>query len=121
MRRVLKYDNIKSRFIINLFRRYQPQLNIEEQITLLDTWMESCVLSEEYEMAETLLKEKNYIEKNTKNIPQRKKGEIDFLKILDHNPLYPNRNKELVDTKEVNVPKNFWSRIFEWFKSLFRD
>ena len=40
----------KVNFIVKMFKHYQVNLTIPEQIGLLTVWEESCVLNEEYEI-----------------------------------------------------------------------
>ena len=64
----------KVKFIVGMFKHYQPSLTIPEQIALLTLWEESCVLQEEYEMAEAILKEMSKIQEHqTKNMSKIKK------------------------------------------------
>lgn len=93
----------KVNFIKHMFRFYQPVLTIAEQITLLDSWEESCVNQEEYEMAQVIKEEMEYILKNPKKVPQR---------IFEVVEASDNITEEVTKT-------SLFKRIVSWFKNLF--
>lgn len=94
----------KVRFIVGLFKFYQPTLNVVEQIALLTLWEESCVLQEEYEIAEALLNEMKIIQNNPKDVPQKLDSDISY---------------EIVEKKIIKKP--FYFKFFKWIKSLFKN
>lgn len=61
----------KVNFIKHMFKHYQPTLTIPEQITLLTLWEESCVIREEYEMAQAIKDEMDNILNNPNEVPQK--------------------------------------------------
>tara|TARA_R110002126_G_scaffold291041_1_gene450121 strand:+ start:101 stop:406 length:306 start_codon:yes stop_codon:yes gene_type:complete len=88
----------KINFIIFLFKNYQKNLTLFEQITLLTLWEESCVLREEYEMAAVLKKEMEKIQQNPNKTPHK--------------------NTHISDiTKKTKTP--FYVRFFKWVKGWF--
>lgn len=108
-------ENVESRirFIIGMFKHYQPDLTIPEQIALLTLWEESCVLHEEYEMAAALKKEMEKIQKEPINIPQKNIMPINIDEIGDD---YIFIIKE--ETKKTKKPT--YKRFFGWVKKIFR-
>jgi hypothetical protein len=106
----------RVKFIVGMFKHYQPSLTIPEQIALLTLWEESCVLQEEYEMAEAILKEMGKIQQNPAETPQKYILPIHFEEI-NPNPL------EIIERKEEYIKKSkppFYSRFWIWLKSKFK-
>ena len=86
----------RVKFIVGMFKHYQPSLTIPEQIALLTLWEESCVLQEEYEMAEAILKEMGKIQQNPVETPQKHILPIHFEEI-NPNPL------EIIEEKKSTL------------------
>ena len=106
----------RVKFIVGMFKHYQPSLTIPEQIALLTLWEESCVLQEEYEMAEAILKEMGKIQQNPVETPQKHILPICFEEI-NPNPL------EIIERKEEYIKKSkppFYSRFWIWLKGKFK-
>jgi len=115
----------KVKFIITLFEYYQPKLTIEEQKLLLQKWLRSCILEEEYEMAKAIKDKTDYIILNLNSVPQRFEGGID-MEFISQGPL--NFKNELFNDlpmveEEVISPKkeklSIYKRMIIWFKKVF--
>ena len=91
----------KVKFIVGMFKLNQHNLNVPEQISLLTLWEHSCVIQEEYEVADALLKEIKIIQKNPNKVPQ-------------------NLNISYEVVKKKLTKKPFYFKIFKWFKNLFK-
>ena len=78
-------------------------------------WEDSCVLHEEYEMANALKKEMEKIQKNPLGVPQKNIPQINFDDIVG-DPFI------IIDKKEEYIKKTkpvFYIRFFRWVKNLF--
>tara|TARA_R110001606_G_scaffold371210_2_gene527925 strand:+ start:12 stop:404 length:393 start_codon:yes stop_codon:yes gene_type:complete len=123
----LESSEDKIRFVVGMFKFYQPTLTIPEQIALLTLWESSCVKAEEYEMASAIINEITKIQEEPKNVPQRiKTSEFDIggleldLNNLEKEPIFiikKDRDVEELFTK-IDKKKSFWVRIKDWFKKL---
>ena len=71
MENKLESSEDKIRFVVGMFKFYQPTLTIPEQIALLTLWESSCVKAEEYEMASAIVNQINKIQEQPENVPQR--------------------------------------------------
>ncbi len=127
MENKLESSEDKIRFVVGMFKFYQPTLTIPEQIALLTLWESSCVKAEEYEMASAIINEITKIQEEPKNVPQRIKTsefDIDGLELdlnnLEKEPIFiikKDRGVEELFTK-IDKKKSFWVRIKDWFKKL---
>lgn len=115
----------KVKFIIALFEYYQPKLTLEEQKLLLQKWLKSCILEEEYEMAKAIKDKTDYIILNLNSVPQRFEGGID-MEFISQGPL--NFKNELFNDmpmveEEITPPKkeklSIYKRMIIWFKKVF--
>lgn len=111
----------KVNFITSLFKKYQSKLSSTEQIVLLNIWINSCVASEEFEMAAVLLKEKKFIEENFDSVPQRKDGVLKSEDLMIDNPLF----KEYLHHKKNPIIEKFekpgiYKRIINKIKRFFK-
>lgn len=123
----LESSEDKIRFVVGMFKFYQPTLTIPEQIALLTLWESSCVKAEEYEMASAIINEITKIQEEPKNVPQRIKAsefDIDGLELdlnnLEKEPIFiikKDRDVEELLTK-IDKKKSIWVRIKDWFKKL---
>lgn len=105
----------KVNFIVTMFKHYQVDLTIPEQIGLLTVWEESCVLNEEYEMANALKKEMEKIQKKPSEVPQKNILQFNFDDVVEDPFIIIDRKEEYIKkTKPV-----FYIRFFRWVKSLF--
>lgn len=114
--RDLEQTENKVKFIVGMFKHYQPNLTIPEQIALLTLWEESCVLHEEYEMANAIIKEMKKIQENPTRIPQK------FILPIHLEDINPNPIDILNDSKTY-IKKSkppFYSRFFIWLKNKFK-
>lgn len=105
----------KCDFIRELFLYYKPTLSKEKQITLLRDWIETCISSEEYEMASTLEHELTVVIDNPEipvdsNLKVVKIEEIieKPLKIIEKTPILPKKpvkitKKRLKNWKFINI------------------
>ena len=113
--RDLEQTENKVKFIVGMFKHYQPNLTIPEQMPLLTLWEESCVLHEEYEML-TIIKEMKKIQKNPTKIPQKFILPI-HLEDINPNPI------DILNDSESYIKKSkppFYSRFFIWLKNKFK-
>jgi hypothetical protein len=94
----------KVKFMVGLFKFHQPTLNIVEQVALLTVWEESCVLQEEYEIAEALLNEMSIIQNNPSEVPQKYDSDVSY---------------GVVEKKVTKKP--FYFKFFKWVKRLFKN
>ncbi len=94
----------KVNFMVGLFKFHQPTLTIVEQVALLTVWEESCVLQEEYEIAEALLNEMFIIQNNPSEAPQKSDSDVSY---------------DIVEKKVIKKP--FYFKFFKWVKSLFKN
>jgi len=127
MENKLESSEDKIRFVVGMFKFYQPTLTIPEQIALLTLWESSCVKAEEYEMASAIINEITKIQEQPKNVPQRIKTsefDIDGLELdlnnLEKEPIFiikKDRDVEELLTK-IDKKKSIWVRIKDWFKKL---
>lgn len=110
----------RVKFIVGMFKHYQHDLTIPEQIALLTLWVESCVLHEEYEMAGALKKEMEEIQSKPGEVPQKSLSSIQFkdlkYEVLDDDFL----NIEDLGVEEEEIKKPFYIRFFTWFKNIFK-
>ena len=114
----------KIKFILSLFKFYQPNLTIPEQIELLLMWQKSCVEHEEYEMAAALKKELDKIKKKPNKAPQKKKSDASLEEIKeDPSEIYffeYGFDDEPTSVEEPEpVKKSFIRRFLDFFKKLF--
>ncbi len=127
MENKLESSEDKIRFVVGMFKFYQPTLTIPEQIALLTLWESSCVKAEEYEMASAIINEITKIQEEPKNVPQRIKTsefDIDGLELdlnnLEKEPIFiikKDRDVEELLTK-IDKKRSIWVRIKDWFKKL---
>ena len=127
MENKLESSEDKIRFVVGMFKFYQPTLTIPEQIALLTLWESSCVKAEEYEMASAIINEINKIQEQPKKVPQRIKTsefDIDGLELdlnnLEKEPIFiikKDRDVEELLTK-IDKKRSIWVRIKDWFKKL---
>lgn len=127
MENKLESSEDKIRFVVGMFKFYQPTLTIPEQIALLTLWESSCVKAEEYEMASAIINEITKIQEQPKNVPQRIKTsefDIDGLELdlnnLEKEPIFiikKDRDVEELLTK-IDKKRSIWVRIKDWFKKL---
>ena len=127
MENKLESSEDKIRFVVGMFKFYQPTLTIPEQIALLTLWESSCVKAEEYEMASAIINEINKIKEQPKKVPQRIKTsefDIDGLELdlnnLEKEPIFiikKDRDVEELLTK-IDKKRSIWVRIKDWFKKL---
>lgn len=108
-------SNDKANFITSLFKKYQPKLSSVEQVVLLNIWINTCVASEEFEMAAALLKEKKFIEENFNSVPQRKDGILKPEDLMVDNPLF----KEYPTVENFEKP-SIYKRIINKIKRFFK-
>lgn len=115
----------KVKFILTLFEYYQPKLTIAEQISLLDKWLKSCIIEEEYEMAKAIKDKSKYVLDNMENVPQRLEGGID-LSFMSNGPLnfgseffneQPMVEEEVVPIKKQKL--SIYSKITSWIIKKF--
>lgn len=129
MENKLESSEDKIRFVVGMFKFYQPTLTIPEQIALLTLWEESCVKAEEYEMASAVINEITKIQEQPENVPQRidnSEFDIDGLELdldnLEKEPIFiikKERNPEDIFNKKKK--KSIWGRIKDWFKKLTKN
>lgn len=112
---------IKARvlLIVSLFKRYQPGLNIVEQVALLTTWIEACSEKEEYEMAGALTNLLGDIQNFPGSQPQRLVGSLDPKTLLIDNPLFPNEPKPLIEVEEKTEKQSIYRKIINKIKKFF--
>lgn len=114
----------KIKFILSLFKFYQPNLTVPEQIELLLMWQKSCVEHEEYEMAASLKKELDKIKKRPSRVPQKKKSDSTLNEIKqDPSEIYffEGGFDDTPTPVEEDKPlkKSFIRRFIDFFKKLF--
>lgn len=119
----------KSEFIKQLFLYYKSVLSKERQIQLLTSWLESCLIDEEYEMADTL---KSLIS-DVNNDVGGNNGDLSVMPIEDipnlvydgdfiegKLPKIVSKNDEKsvkIDEKPVKTHKKGWKFVNIWEKS----
>lgn len=129
MENKLESSEDKIRFVVGMFKFYQPTLTIPEQIALLTLWESSCVKAEEYEMASAIINEITKIQEQPENVPQRidnSEFDIDGLELdidnLEKEPIFiikKERNPEDIFNKKKK--SSIWGRIKDWFKKLTKN
>ncbi len=129
MENKLESSEDKIRFVVGMFKFYQPTLTIPEQIALLTLWESSCVKAEEYEMASAIVNQINKIQEQPENVPQRidnSEFDIDGLELdidnLEKEPIFiikKERNPEYIFNKKKK--RSIWGRIKDWFKKLTKN
>jgi hypothetical protein len=113
-------DNIenKVKFIVSIFKHYQPNLTTNEQLNLLNMWVNSCVDHEEYEMAGALKEEIFKIKENPSKVPQKKPAETNFSDIKQDPIEVIDDNKPFIKKQKRKLP--IFKKIVIFFKKLFR-
>tara|TARA_Y100001937_G_scaffold105848_1_gene147026 strand:- start:17 stop:406 length:390 start_codon:yes stop_codon:yes gene_type:complete len=129
MENKLESSEDKIRFVVGMFKFYQPTLTIPEQIALLTLWESSCVKAEEYEMASAIVNQINKIQEQPENVPQRvdtSEFDIDGLELdinnLEKEPIFiikKERNPEDIFNKKKK--RSVWGKIKDWFKKLTKN
>lgn len=119
----------KSEFIKQLFLYYKPIMSKEKQIQLLTSWLESCLIDEEYEMADTI----KSLLSDVNNDVGDNNGDLSVMPIEDIPNLVYNddfidgklpkivvKNEEKsveIDEKPIKTPKKGWKLVNIWEKS----
>ncbi len=106
----------KVKFIVFMFKHYQPNLTIPEQIALLTLWEASCVLKEEYEMAGALIEELKKVQQNPLVVPQKNTLNIRLDDIIKDPIDIINKKDEYI--KKTKKP--FYFKIFKWVRGWFK-
>lgn len=103
----------KREFIRELFLYYKPTLSKEKQITLLKDWIQSCIESEEYEMASTLEGELKYVIDNPE-VPVDSTLKVIKIEEILEKPVKNPENTPILPKKPVKKWKfiNIWDELY---------
>lgn len=102
----------KKEFIKELFLYYKPTLSKEKQILLLEDWIDSCIQSEEYEMASVLKKELQEVIKNPEKPIDSTLKVVKIDELLKKSPKIPENDEKIPENPEKPVKK--WKYLNIW-------